>query len=107
MTAASYLVLPLERVKRILADQALALGEIDRQRTGVSALAVLAQHVERNLHPAHRSLQRQVGIEHARDAALFADGIKANLDALMEMGELTQAPPLAGFVDASFLAKMV
>ena len=41
----------------------------------------------------------------AREAALFADGIKANLDALVEMGELTEAPPLAGFIDASFLAE--
>ena len=41
----------------------------------------------------------------ARDAALFEDGIKANLDALIEMGELTQMPPLARFIDASFLAE--
>jgi ABC-type nitrate/sulfonate/bicarbonate transport system substrate-binding protein len=41
----------------------------------------------------------------AREAALYADGIKANLDALMEMGELTELPPLAGFIDASFLAE--
>jgi NitT/TauT family transport system substrate-binding protein len=39
----------------------------------------------------------------ARDAALFPDGIKANLDALVDMGELKQAPALDGFVDASFL----
>jgi ABC-type nitrate/sulfonate/bicarbonate transport system substrate-binding protein len=41
----------------------------------------------------------------ARDAALFADGITANLDALMEMGELTEIPPLARFIDPSFLAE--
>ena len=41
----------------------------------------------------------------ARDGALFSDGIKANLDALMEMGELTEVPPLAGFIDAGFLAQ--
>jgi hypothetical protein len=41
----------------------------------------------------------------AREAALFPDGIKANLDALMEMGELTESPPLARFIDASFLAE--
>jgi ABC-type nitrate/sulfonate/bicarbonate transport system substrate-binding protein len=40
----------------------------------------------------------------ARDAALFDEGIKANLDALVAMGELAQAPPLADFIDASFLA---
>jgi ABC-type nitrate/sulfonate/bicarbonate transport system substrate-binding protein len=41
----------------------------------------------------------------AREASLYPEGIKANLDALVEMGELTQAPPLAGFIDASFLAE--
>jgi ABC-type nitrate/sulfonate/bicarbonate transport system substrate-binding protein len=41
----------------------------------------------------------------ARDGALFDDGIKANLDALVAMGELAVAPPLAGFIDASFLAE--
>jgi ABC-type nitrate/sulfonate/bicarbonate transport system substrate-binding protein len=41
----------------------------------------------------------------AREAALFTDGIKANLDALVEMGELTVTPPLAGFIDATFLAE--
>jgi NitT/TauT family transport system substrate-binding protein len=41
----------------------------------------------------------------AREAALFADGIKANLDALVEMGEITEIPPLARFIEASFLAE--
>jgi NitT/TauT family transport system substrate-binding protein len=41
----------------------------------------------------------------ARDAALFEDGIKANFDALAAMGDVTEAPPLAGFIDASFLAE--
>ncbi len=41
----------------------------------------------------------------ARDAALFEDGIKANFDALVAMGDLTAAPPLAGFIDGSFLAE--
>ena len=35
----------------------------------------------------------------------FEDGIKANFDALIAMGDLTQPPPLAGFIDASFLAE--
>jgi ABC-type nitrate/sulfonate/bicarbonate transport system substrate-binding protein len=39
----------------------------------------------------------------ARDGALFDEGIKANLDALVIMGELAEPPPLAGFIDASFL----
>jgi len=41
----------------------------------------------------------------ARDAALFEGGIKANFDALIAMGDLTEAPPLTGFIDASFLAE--
>jgi NitT/TauT family transport system substrate-binding protein len=41
----------------------------------------------------------------ARGAALFADGIKANFDALVAMGDLTELPPLAGFIDGSFLAE--
>jgi len=40
----------------------------------------------------------------APDSALFEDGLKANLDALVAMGELPSPPPLAGFIDASFLA---
>jgi ABC-type nitrate/sulfonate/bicarbonate transport system substrate-binding protein len=42
----------------------------------------------------------------AREAALFPDGIKANLDALVAMGELAAPPPLDGFIDASFLAEV-
>src|SRR5580704_2897210 len=41
----------------------------------------------------------------AREAALFEDGIKANFDALIAMGDLTAPPPLAGFIDGSFLAE--
>lgn len=41
----------------------------------------------------------------ARSAALFEDGIKANFDALIAMGDLSEAPPLAGFIDATFLAE--
>jgi ABC-type nitrate/sulfonate/bicarbonate transport system substrate-binding protein len=41
----------------------------------------------------------------ARDAGLFEDGIKANFDALIAMGDVTQPPPPAGFIDASFLAE--
>jgi NitT/TauT family transport system substrate-binding protein len=43
----------------------------------------------------------------ARDAGLFEDGIKANFDALIAMADLTRPPPLAGFIDASFLAEAV
>jgi ABC-type nitrate/sulfonate/bicarbonate transport system substrate-binding protein len=41
----------------------------------------------------------------ARDAALFPEGINANLHALKEMGELTELPPLTRFIDESFLAQ--
>ena len=34
----------------------------------------------------------------AREAGLFEDGIKANFDALIAMGDLAQPPPLAGFI---------
>jgi NitT/TauT family transport system substrate-binding protein len=41
----------------------------------------------------------------ASDAGLFEDGLKANLDALVAMGDLAVPPPLDGFIDASFLAE--
>jgi len=40
----------------------------------------------------------------ARDG-IADDGIKANFDALVAMGEIAEAPPLTGFIDASFLAQ--
>jgi NitT/TauT family transport system substrate-binding protein len=39
----------------------------------------------------------------APEAALFLDGIAANIDALVAMGELAARPALAGFIDPSFL----
>jgi NitT/TauT family transport system substrate-binding protein len=41
----------------------------------------------------------------AREAALFEDGIRANFDALMAMGDLVERPSLDGFIDRSFLAE--
>ena len=41
----------------------------------------------------------------ARNAALFEDGIQANLDAFVELGELKSAPALKTFIDPQFLAK--
>jgi ABC-type nitrate/sulfonate/bicarbonate transport system substrate-binding protein len=41
----------------------------------------------------------------ARGAAMFEGGIKANFDALIAAGDLTAPPPLAGFIDGSFLAE--
>jgi NitT/TauT family transport system substrate-binding protein len=39
----------------------------------------------------------------AREAALDEDGIKANLDALVAIGDLREAPPASRFIDATFL----
>jgi NitT/TauT family transport system substrate-binding protein len=41
----------------------------------------------------------------AHGAALSDDGIKANFDALVALGDLTERPPLANFIDESFLAE--
>jgi NitT/TauT family transport system substrate-binding protein len=41
----------------------------------------------------------------AREAALFEDGIRANFDALVAMGDIAAPPALGGFIDASFLAE--
>ena len=41
----------------------------------------------------------------AREAALFDDGIKANFDALVAMGDLTAPPPLPASSIEAFLRK--
>lgn len=41
----------------------------------------------------------------APKGALFEGGIQANLDALMELGEVTSTPPLGTFIDPSFIAE--
>jgi len=41
----------------------------------------------------------------APESSLFADGIKANLEALVAMGEMTAAPSTDLFIDASFLSQ--
>jgi len=41
----------------------------------------------------------------APESALFADGIKANLEALVAMGEMTAVPSTDLFVDTSFLSQ--
>lgn len=43
----------------------------------------------------------------APNGALSTDGLKANLDAFVAMGEIAAAPALAGFLDTSFLAEAV
>jgi ABC-type nitrate/sulfonate/bicarbonate transport system substrate-binding protein len=67
---------------------------------------ILARRTKSTLQEAAATYELYVR-EHviALDAALFPDGIKANLDAFVEMGEIKQAPPLAGFIDAGFLAE--
>ena len=42
----------------------------------------------------------------APEGALFADGIAANIDALVAMGELAAPLALARFIDPSFLAEV-
>jgi ABC-type nitrate/sulfonate/bicarbonate transport system substrate-binding protein len=41
----------------------------------------------------------------ARGAALSEEGIRANFDALVALRDLTERPPLAAFIDGSFLAE--
>jgi ABC-type nitrate/sulfonate/bicarbonate transport system substrate-binding protein len=41
----------------------------------------------------------------APKAALYEEGIQANLDAFVEMGEMKSTPPVASFVDPSYLAE--
>jgi NitT/TauT family transport system substrate-binding protein len=66
---------------------------------------ILARHTRtaRNIAGATYDLYMREQVI-ARDGALSEDGIKANLDALIAMGELAEPPPLARFIDASFLA---
>ncbi len=40
-----------------------------------------------------------------RQAALFEDGVTANFDALIALGDFAAASPLADFIDASRLAE--
>jgi NitT/TauT family transport system substrate-binding protein len=69
-------------------------------------IAILAKHTRTTPQVAAATYAlyvRQQVI--AREAALFEEGIKANFDALIAMGDLTAPPPLAGFIDGSFLAE--
>jgi ABC-type nitrate/sulfonate/bicarbonate transport system substrate-binding protein len=70
-------------------------------------IAILAKHTRTNPDVAAKTYDlyvRQQVI--APDAALFAEGIKANLEALVAMGDMAAAPPLAKFIDAGFLAEV-
>jgi len=69
-------------------------------------IAILAKHTKSAPQVAEATYDlyiRQQVI--AREAALFEDGIKANFDALVALGDLAAAPPLDGFVDRTFLAE--
>ena len=69
-------------------------------------IAILAKHTRAALSVATATYDLYVKQQIiARDAALFEDGIRANLDALVAMGELQTAPPLAGFIEAGYLAE--
>jgi len=69
-------------------------------------IAILAKHTKSTPDVAAKTYDlyvRQQVI--APDAALFTDGIQQNIDALVAIGEFAAAPPLAGFIDPSFLAE--
>lgn len=70
-------------------------------------IAILARHTRTSPDVAAKTYDlyvRQQVI--APDAALFEEGIKANLDALVAMSDMAVAPPVAKFVDAGFLAEV-
>jgi NitT/TauT family transport system substrate-binding protein len=69
-------------------------------------IAILAKHTKATpqIAAATYDLYIKQGVI-ARGAALFEDGIKANFDALVALGDLAAVPPLDRFIDASFLAE--
>jgi NitT/TauT family transport system substrate-binding protein len=70
------------------------------------AIGILAKYTKTTTAIAAKSYDLYVRDEViAREAALSPEGITANFDALKAMGEIEAVPPLAGFVDASFLAE--
>jgi NitT/TauT family transport system substrate-binding protein len=69
-------------------------------------IAILAKHTSTATSVAAATYDLYIAQQViARGAALFEDGIKANFDALVALGDLTAPPPLAGFIDAGFLAE--
>jgi ABC-type nitrate/sulfonate/bicarbonate transport system substrate-binding protein len=70
-------------------------------------IAILAKHTKSTPEVAAKTYDlyvRQQVI--APDAALFTDGLQQNIDALVAIGEFAAAPPLASFIDPSFLAEV-
>ena len=69
-------------------------------------IGILAKYTKTTIPIAAKSYDLYVRDEVvARDSALSPEGIRANFDALKAMGEIESVPPLAGFIDASFLAE--
>jgi ABC-type nitrate/sulfonate/bicarbonate transport system substrate-binding protein len=71
------------------------------------AIAILAKHTKATPEVAAKTYDlyvRQQVI--APDAALFTDGLQQNIDALVAIGDFAAAPPLANFIDPSFLAEV-
>jgi NitT/TauT family transport system substrate-binding protein len=69
-------------------------------------IAILAKHTRATAQIAAATYDLYVKQQViARGAGLFEDGIKANFDALVAIGDLAEPPPLTGFIDASFLAQ--
>lgn len=71
------------------------------------AIAILAKHTKATPQVAAKTYDlyvRQQVI--APDAALFTDGLQQNIDALVAIGDFAAAPPLANFIDPSFLAEV-
>ena len=69
-------------------------------------IAILAKHTKTTPDVAAKTYDlyvRQQVI--APDAALFTDGIQQNIDALVAIGDFAAPPPLANFIDPSFLAE--
>jgi len=69
-------------------------------------IAIIAKHTRTSLPIAALTYDLYLKDEViAPEGALFPEGIQANLDAFVMMGEIASAPALAGFLDTSFLAE--
>jgi len=70
-------------------------------------IAILAKHTKTTLDVAAKTYDLYVRLQViAPDAALFEDGLRQNIDALVSIGDFAAAPPLANFIDPSFLAEI-
>jgi NitT/TauT family transport system substrate-binding protein len=70
-------------------------------------IAILAKHTKTTPDVAAKTYDLYVRLQViAPDAALFTDGLQQNIDALVAIGDFAAAPPLASFIDPSFLAEV-